>query len=253
MLQAKRVVLSAPCFIFLIIGSGAYTTEAFAELELKDRTWADEAEFSFVDTSGNSNVRTLSAKNAMKYRLTDPVTLTWKLDALHGEDGGTSTAERYSSDLRGGYEVSSDAFVFGNAGWRQDKFAGLNRETLLGFGYGYKLWTGPLHFMTLEGGLQQVQDRYTDDTSTDHTDARIFGEYGLAFAAQNRFKQTIELLYDFGNSEQYRANLETSLTSALNERFSTKLSYLVRYNHVPALATLDTTDATFSVALVANF
>lgn len=253
MLQPNRIVISAHCFVFLVVGLGAHATEAFAELELRDRIWADEAELSFVDTSGNSKVRTLSAKNAMKYRVTEPVTLTWKLEALHGEDGGTTTAERYSSDIRGGYAVTLDAFVFGNAGWRQDKFAGLDRQTLIGLGYGYKVWTGPLHFLTLEGGAQQVQDNYTDDTSIDHTDARIFGEYGLVFAKQNRFKQTVELLYDFGNTEQYRVNLETSLTSALNERFSTKLSYLVRYNHAPVPVAVNTKDSTFSVALVANF
>lgn len=253
MSQRNMRAMSPHWLVFVLVGLGAMTTNALAELELRDKNWADEAELSFVDTSGNSKVRTLSAKNAMKYRVTESVTLTWKLDALHGEDGGTTTAERYSSDIRGGYAVTSEAFVFGNAGWRQDKFAGLDRETLLGLGYGYKLWTGPLHFLTLEGGAQQVQDNYTDDSSTDHTDARLFGEYGLAFAKQNRFKQTVELLYDFGNSEQYRANLETSLTSTLNERFSTKISYLVRYNHVPVPAALDTTDATFSVALVANF
>lgn len=247
-----RVMSPRLCF-FVATVCGTVTTPAFAELELKDKAWADEAELSYVDTSGNSQVTTLSAKNELKYRLTKPVTLTWKVEALHGEDRGKTNAERYASDLRADYTLTVDSFVFGNGGWRQDKFAGLARETVLGVGYGYKLWSGPLHFLTLEGGAQQAEDRYTDDTSTTHTDARVFAEYGLAFSLQNRFKQTVELLYDFGNSEQYRANLETSLISALNERFSTKLSYLVRYNHVPVPASLNTTDSTFSVALVANF
>lgn len=228
---------------------------AMAADEAAEKSWSDEAEFSYVTTGGNADVQTLSAKNRYKLGFADDYTFLWKLEALKGKTDNVLTAERYATDLRLEYAFNH-AYLYGNAGWLQDTFAGLDQRTNRGIGGGYKFLDGPASFLKLEAGVNDVEESYTDsalnpDRST--TEGRLFGEYTYAFTKKNRFSQSLELLRDLHDSTRYRANSETALIAALTDRFSVKLSYELRYNHRPVPETLRRTDRVLSTALVANF
>ena len=45
----------------------------------EEKKWSEEAELSLVDTGGNTQVTTLSAKNLLKYRFTNKLQGAWKL------------------------------------------------------------------------------------------------------------------------------------------------------------------------------
>jgi putative salt-induced outer membrane protein len=77
----------------------AMATGTYAE----DKRWSDEAELSFVDTGGNTEVRTLSAKNLFKYKFTEKLQGACKLGALYGESDGEKNAESYFTELRMDY------------------------------------------------------------------------------------------------------------------------------------------------------
>ena len=54
-------------FLIALLVVFAMTTGGYAE----EKKWSDEAELSFVDTGGNTDVTTLSAKNLLKYKFTE--------------------------------------------------------------------------------------------------------------------------------------------------------------------------------------
>ena len=81
----------------------------FAEEEKKKKKWSDQAEFTFVDTGGNTNVTTMAGKNTLKYNFTDQWIASWVIGALYGKDHGVRTAERYYSDLRLDYLFTDQA------------------------------------------------------------------------------------------------------------------------------------------------
>lgn len=227
--------------------------QALAEDPPPAKPWSDEAELSYVETGGNSDVKTLSAKNLLKIKFTDRISGSWKLAALRGESAGALTAERYFTELRGDYAFTDRIYAFATAGWAKDEFAGIHSGAYIGPGAGYRFLTGPAHLLVGEAGLLYVAERYTNNTDSNRVDGRLFGSYVFAFTDKNKFLQSLEYLHDFDESDNYRINSETALVTTLTSVFSIKISYTLRYDHQPVPSTLDETDTVLAVALLANF
>jgi putative salt-induced outer membrane protein len=222
--------------------------------ELQGKPWSDEAELSFVSTGGNSDVQTLSAKNLYKLEFYENYVFIWRLEALNGKTDDVLSAERYFTDLRLEYSLSERAYLYANTGWLRDTFAGLDARTNLSAGGGYRFLDGPDSFFKLEAGVNSVKESYTVEADNRRsTEGRVFGEYVYHFTKKNKFSQSIESLHDFSDSERYRLNSDTALTAALNNRFSLRISYQIKYNHRPVPATLERSDTVVSTAIVANF
>jgi len=225
---------------------------AFAE-ETATKPWSDEAGLSYVKTGGNTDVATLAFKNLYKLKFADSNTFIWKLAALRAETDGVLTAERYLTDLRLEHAYSERTYSYANTGWMTDEFAGIDKRINVGTGGGYKFLIGPKHFLRNEAGLAVVNETYIDSTDSDYVDGRLFGEYIYAFTDRNKFTQSIEYLHDFNDSDNYRVNSVTALTAALNDSFSLKMSYVIKYDNVTVPSTLNDKDTIFSTAIVANF
>jgi putative salt-induced outer membrane protein len=227
----------------------AIATGAYAE----NKRWSDEAELSFVDTSGNSEVRTLAAKNLLKYKFTEKLQGAWKLNALYGESDGEKNAESYFTELRLDHLSTERLYWFATAGWLQDKFAGISSRYYIGPGLGYKFIAGPEHILLGEAGLNYVNEQYTDDTEKDYLGGRAYAMYQYALTEENKFSQSLEFLYDFDDSDNYNVNAETALTSGLIDYLSMKASYVIKYKNQPVPSTLEKTDTVLAVTLVASF
>ena len=227
----------------------AVATNGYAE----EKRWSDEAELSYVDTGGNTEVRTLSAKNLLKYKFTEKWQGSWRLGALYGESDGQTNAENYFTELRVDYLVTERSYANLIGGWNKDEFAGIKGRYYVGPGIGYKFLTGPKHFLNGEASLTYVNVDYTNNTDKDYPAGRGFGKYEYAFTEKNKFSQSLEFLYDFDDSDNYQAYSETAVTSALNGHLSLKAGYEVKYNNQPIPSTLKQTDTVLSVALVVNY
>ena len=227
----------------------ALVSAAYAE----EKKWADEAELSFVSTGGNTELISLSGKNLLKYTFTEKLLGTWRVGALYGEDDNVKTAERYFTDLRLNYSFSDRIYLFGIAGWLQDKFTGIESRYYIGPGAGYAFFTGPKHFLNAEAGLNFVSEDYINDTEEDFLEGRLYGLYEYLFSKKNKFSQSLEFLHDFDDSDNYRINSETAFITALSDYLSLKTSYEIKHDNKPVPATLKETDTILSVTLVVNF
>ena len=217
------------------------------------KKWGDQAELSFVDTSGNTDVQTLSLKNKLEYQATEAIKLSWNAELLRGETDGQLSSESYATDLRGDLDYSEKSFVFIVTGWSTDEFSGIDQRYYGGLGLGYKLLAGPKHAISFEGGPNYALEEYTDNTDRDFLEGRVFTEYGYQFQEKSRFSQTLEYLHDFDEPESFNANSETALIFSLTDIFSFKTSYKVEYDNQPSPVTLDKTDTTLSASLGADF
>jgi len=216
------------------------------------KTWHDEAELSFVDTGGNTEVTTLSAKNTLTVGFDERTKGTWKLGALYGKSDGTKNAENYFTELRVDHSYNETLYSFGYGGWFKDKFAGIDARYYLGAGGGYKLYTGPKHFLLGEAGLTYTTEDYIDDTDNEFLGGRLFGKYEYHFDAKSRFTQSLEWLLDFSEFENWNLNSETALISALNGWLSLKASYLIKYDNDP-IDNLKKADRILGITLAMNF
>lgn len=217
----------------------------------EEKKLSDVAELSYVNTGGNTDVTSVSFNNALKYVPSKKASVLWKIGHLQAKTSGAVTARTYSSDLRGDYKLSDKSYTYGIASWLKDKFAGLDSRYSLGAGAGYHLLNGPKHILDGEAGLNWTKEERTDGTDDNYPGGRLFAGYGYNLNDKNKFLQTLEYLHDFDNSDNYLANSETSLISALDGNLSLKTSYVVKYDNKPATGKKDT-DTALTVTLVVN-
>jgi putative salt-induced outer membrane protein len=224
----------------------------FAE-ENKDKKWNDEAELSYVDTSGNTEVRSLSGKNKLGYQFNDRLAGEWNLSALYGETDGRKIAERYATDGRIDFSVTERLYVAGLVGWLKDEFSGIDQRISIGPAVGYKFLLGPKHFLKSEASLEYVEEDYTNNDEEAFMRAGLYGLYEFLLTEKSRFSQSLEYLYDFEDVNNYNLNSVTAIITSLSDIFSIKTSYEVHYDNAPVPDSLEETDTILSVALVVNF
>ena len=225
---------------------------AFAE-EAQDKKWKDVAEFLFVQTSGNTDVRTLAFSNMLEYKFSKPLVGIWNISALDTQTDGEQTAERYYTDGRLNYLLTEQWYTYLLGTWLKDKFAGFDHRYSVGPGAGYKIFAGPKHFLLAEAGLAYVEEDYTEDATEDFIEGRAFGQYEYAFTEKNKFSLSTEYLYDFQDSSNYKSNSEAAVISALTDILSLKVSYEVRYQNRPKPSDLEKTDTVFGAAIVVTY
>jgi len=226
-----------------------------ARLEAAEqKRWADEAELSFVQTGGNTDVTTFSGKNKLSHQFSENWSAVWKAAALYGQTDNVKTADRYETDLRLDYAYSERTYAYASAGWLQDKFAGFDQRYWAGPGAGYRFLTGPRHILSSELGANYAREFYTDDTETDFVEGRAYAKYEYVFNDNVKFTQQLEYLQNFQSIDKYKLKSTTDLLTRLTDRFSIKASYEIRYDNQPTPEdeNLKNTDTLLSVSLVVN-
>ncbi|MBF0358262.1 MAG: DUF481 domain-containing protein [Magnetococcales bacterium] len=240
-------------YLSIIVLISIFSTNNIGLAEDEKKPWNNQAELSFVSTSGNSDTENLSIKNKFEFQASEKVKLVWKASALRGEADGVSSSESYATSLRGDYKYSDPIFIFLSTGWEQDKFAGTKSKINVGPGVGYKILTGPKHSLTTEAGGNYVTEKNTDGTDNSYSNGRLFSEYGYQFNEDSKFTQKLEYLHDFNNSKNYNANSETSVTTAFTDMFSLKIGYTVKYDNEPLSSAYTKTDKVLSTSILADF
>lgn len=212
---------------------------------------SDIAELSYVDSGGNSKLRSLVFNNLLKYPVSDKTAIDWKINTLYGETDGVTSAERYLTELRGTYQVSSRMYALVMGSWTRDTFAGLDARYFMGAGAGYKIIMSMPHLLQVEAGLNYTVEDLTDGTNNTFPGGRVFGLYEYHFNDKNKFTQSVEYLSDFKEAENYNINSETALISAISTFLSMKGSYVIRYDNEPPAGRKDT-DTILGITLVMN-
>ncbi len=218
----------------------------------QNKNWSNSTELSFVNTSGNTEVTTLSAKNKLTYKFTPKIETLLQLAALYGKSDGVKNSESYSAKLKGSYLISEKFYTSLITGWSKDEFAGIDSKMWLGPALGYKLLSGTKHSLNFEAGVEYVDERFTDDTSNDYFNGRAFTEYKFALTEKSNFGQSLEFNLDFEDSNNYNATSITSVTTSLSDFLSLKASYNINYVNAPVPSTLKKTDTTLLVSLIIN-
>ena len=247
------------CTLIIVLAISAQAEETKPK-----KKWTDEAELSFVNTSGNSETSTFAGKNLLKIKFTDKLEGEWDIAALKSQstdkttDRNELTAERYSTNLKLSYSFTERFYSGLATGWSRDEFAGLQNKYYAGAFVGYKFLTGPKHLLKGELGLNYADEDYTTKKELknfkdkDFVEGRAFGLYEYALTEKTKFAQSVEYLGDFDDPNNYKINSLSALTVAISDIFSIKPSYEIRYvNKVPV--DINTTDRIWTVALVANF
>ena len=241
----KLIYLFAPLFLFEPLSQ--------AQTPTVPPPWTHESELGVVTVSGNTESESYSGKQTTTHHWgADSVSVTGR----YLETKARSTVTAKSWDLGARYEKAINdlwsAFIGHKA--ESDTFAGYVQKdsTDIGAKYNIKktedlIWFAELGMSYLKTLKVAAQAPQYDLSSRLYTEATKKIEKNLSL------KYWIEYLQSVRRSDVYFINTELSLNVMLNDRFSLKTGYLLKYHNELIPPTTKYADSTFTTSLVAHF
>lgn len=268
-------------FVALLVCSPATAAWSQEAAGGDERPWTNTAELSAVQTSGNSNVTTLALSDkfayawpnsrftlefsALKTRTTER-SLSNVAGEVQVEERTRTTGEEYT--VQGQYRRSlyESLFAFAAAGWSRNEFAGIDSRYSGAIGLGYQIIDTERSSLAAQLGADLTRENPVTGDTEEFPGAQLRVEYGQRLTESAIWESSLEALENLDDTDDFRLNLLTSITTSVSEVFAVKLSYLVRFDNQPVRSLVpgdepgepdasfefDETDTRFAASLVVN-
>jgi putative salt-induced outer membrane protein len=228
----------------MVTGLVAVAMSGMSSAALAD--WTSKAELGGSFASGNSENESANAALAVKY-VVDKWQHTLGFAGNYGNDGETTTAQRW--ELRGQtqYDFTDRAYGFGAARYEDDRFSSYDYQASLSGGLGYKIINSDRTKFWVQGGPGY---RFAELRDTGESEDGVIFRGDLGF--DHQFTETTKLVERFlietGSDNTYLQNdlgLEVTISGAL----ALRLGYQVRYN-TDVQPGIEKTDTLATVGLI---
>ncbi len=213
--------------------------------------WQCSLGLSYMATAGNTSTTTGG--------LTFDGTRTgkdWKsiarFDALRERRNGHLNAERF--DVRTQLThigIRRWGLSFGEE-FHRDRFAGINLRSVFNLGAGATYTLGGRTLLDVNVGGTWTYSDLMNDTARNTIGGLAAGRLTWKISPTATLKQDLELYPSFTNGNDYRMVAITSLEATINTTLALRLSYLMRYDNMPAPGKVPT-DTTATTSLVIHF
>jgi len=230
-------------------------------------------------STGNARSLAITASGTYRYRADNhqfsaAAAANYGRAAADKDSPIATTVENVQGLLRYDYFFAEHWSGFLQAALRRDKFQGLDLRLNIDPGVSYSIIDDKQHRLWFEVGydfqhdirrganVREAQEAYLADPTTapeepthrtaDRHSARLFFGYDNQLNAYLTFTTGLEYLQAFDPTRSWRMTWNSSLKSALSDKFSVATTFTLRYDHDP-LPDIKDTDAITSVALIYNF
>jgi putative salt-induced outer membrane protein YdiY len=224
---------------------------ARAQEEAK-RRWTYTAEFSLINTTGNTRTRSLALANKYVYAWTK-ADVTIDAAALWIETESVKTAESYL--LAGTYRRNiTDRFLwYGLGGWSRNEFAGFTDRYTVGGGLGYRFLEPEPHGLVGEFGLGYADEKRVPPNADDNwAEARGLLGYSYKLSETAKLVAELEVLDNLDDMSDWRSRSAASVIAAISKKLALKAGYTIVHDNVPVPG-FKKTDTIFSASLVVTF
>ncbi len=196
-----------------------------------ERGWSGEASLGFLNTSGNTNTRSLNGK-ALASHIGQAWTHTARFAALNAQQEEITTDERYSAGYRTTFEMTQFDYLFGTIDYDNDRFSGVIQRTTEAVGYGRHLLRGPKHLLDAELGAGATQQKLATEGRTAAVVGLFNARYQWRISSTSTFSQSLKVETSRDNTF---INPVTELKLVIAGKLFTTLGYELRTNtEVPA-------------------
>jgi len=218
--------------------------------------WSDTAEFSYVQTAGNSESSTLGFNNRLGHRWENAL-FTFKLGGIRAESAtfvrtaiGTIddyyvdeqktsglTAENYYLNLQYDRKISDKLVWNAGAGWDRNTFAGIENRYAVFAGLG-NVWVNKetVKFKTDYSLTYTKRDEVVDDPSREENFAgfRFAWDYLNKFGEATTFTNTLVLDDNLQEMSDWRGDTTFAVAVAMSKKLALKASLRFLYANEPA-------------------
>ena len=264
----KKIILSALVASSLVMAADIDFTQS--------NKLVTHTELGYISTDGNTETTTYSI-DAKATKGFDKHLFTFVFDAQYAEDQDIETKNKFFTELQYDYLIMEKLAFNYTAGYKDDKFSGLNYQAYTGPGVKYKAITSDIHVLSLGlNALYSIDDvedvKYdasgeiiaypnpanTPTASTTLGDKETYTSmmatlnYEFQITESLKFIQDASYRADASDSDNYFVLSKTALSSKISDIFSAGISYKVDYVNLPAEGK-DDTDTTFTATLSIDY
>ena len=230
-----------------------------------DLGWKNTTEFSFVSTSGNSDIETLGLNNKL-IRDWENAQFLLDLRAIRSEAivdkfavGTTSsfrvvevsetTAESYYINGKYSRNISDSFYWFGSTGWTRNEFSGIESRTYVAGGVG-NIWKDEetRKFRTDYSVTYTNEENVVADPDTDDSFLGLRGTLSYLNKFGKSTTYTSDLIFDENlyETSDWRVDWTNSAAVTMSEMLALPVSLRLLYDNEPALEELDLFDSSGS-------
>jgi putative salt-induced outer membrane protein len=250
--MVKHILL---CTLFIVFRSYSFAHDPEPP---PPRTCTGAAEFAFVSTSGNTDTQTIGLGGSVECK---PGLWTYLAKAafIRNETDDIESARSLDTLFRGSRELTPKLKAYGQFGYYQNEFAGIENRYALEGGLSYLLYSNPKHSLEVDGGIGYTnEDRVPVlvpvfiDEDLSFATARIGGIYRWKISENAEFGEDAGFTLNLNDGDDWRFANAVYIAAKINTIFSLKLTNTLSYlnNPVPGF---EKTDTVTSAAIVAKF
>lgn len=223
-------------------------TLAQADSTPKNEAWESTMELGYVQTGGNTQVRSLNTKGKLIYNA-EAFRTTVEGGALSTTDSNTTTAEKYNASLQEDWKITARDYMFARADFTTDRFSGYKRRISETLGYGRTLVKNDEVLWNMELGAGSRQSTLTNNTKKNKVIGRGSTNLDWNVGPTAKFSQ---LLKTEGGQDGFISHSESSLKNKINGNLSSKISYNMQ--HISKVtAPTKKLDSEISISLVWSY
>lgn len=232
-------------FAFLVLGMQS----VFA---VESTSFTNESELGIAVANGNSESQTYNFKQENKFSF-DANMFKFNARYLNTYADDKESARYLLGSLRYEREISSRLSIYAGQMLESDKFSGYDLRHSSDAGLKYFIKKEDTMYWTAEAGYRYTNEKQLSGAHAYRNQLRAFSEIEKQWSPTITTKLWVEYLPNLDESKDYELNTEASISAALNNVFSIKTGYLLRYDRVPPPTAKTKTDTLLTTALVAKF
>ena len=197
--------------------------------------WIGGANVSFALARGNSETTSVgTGANFARPTRTDKTSLYFNTIYTHDGITNTTTAESTNAGLRYDHNVNPKLFVFGTGDFSTNELQDLDLRAVAGGGFGWHALANAKRQLDVLGGVVWTHEAYSAETNvlppspaiTNSFAALDFGQqYTQKFGKSTTFTEQAYIFPDLQDTSQYRATLNSGLSTKISSWLSWQTSF----------------------------
>ena len=216
------------------------------------RPWKASAEFSYLETSGNTNTSAMAAGGKGEYDFTDSKILG-EGKGLYGRSNGITSEKSWYFRAEYDYNLTDRTVLFAAQSAERNTLKGIEGRYISQGGVGHYFLKSKEDVLKVEAGAGWTRENPTPpNPDRGFASARAALDYTHNFSATSRFEQTASYIPSLKNAKDYLMNEESAVTTQIVGHLALKISYSIAYNNQPPPG-FKTTDGLFKTSLLFTF
>ena len=214
--------------------------------------WKANLEFSYLETSGNTNTSALLAGGKGEYDFSESKILG-EGRGLYGRSNGITSEKSWFFKAEYDYNLTERTVVFVLQSAERNTLKGIEGRYISQAGFGHYFLKSKADVLKVEAGAGYTRENQVPpNPDRGFPNARLSAGYTHNFSEKTQFEETGSYIPSLKYGKDYLMNEESAVTTNLAGHLALKVSYSIAYNNQPPPG-FKTTDRLFKTALLYTF